>query len=337
MPINYNQQTNPNLDYQGLLEQLGRDREFINNYQQVEPSNRYKRMLQQELAYQAKDNGIDFGKLDVLNPEKINVDTKAPEVQSNKDLQDTLFNSYLQNKYGENNAELANARALEAFSKTYLNNETNNLTNLRKGIGYTDIFGRGNVGDAINQPNPIAYSGSINLDNLAKRKGITTSQVNVAKRIVELAESGGVDARALLAIAYNESGLGKRLINPYSGAKGTFQFMPGTWKQWGKGDPLNTDNNINAVIGFTKSNINEWKRKMGTNPNYREIYLMHFLGAGDGSNGVKSRGAIYALRHPNEKMPDEYCEQNNFPKGSTWQDAINRTYSWSDKALQIFL
>ena len=44
MPIDYNQQPNPNSDYSFFFFMLGRDREFVNNHQQIEPNNRYKRI-----------------------------------------------------------------------------------------------------------------------------------------------------------------------------------------------------------------------------------------------------------------------------------------------------
>ena len=88
MPIDYNQQFNPNSDYSSLLDMLGRDREFINNHQQIEPNNRYRRMLQQELAYQAKENGVNDDKLVALGGENLPNNSK-PNIQSppsNKEL-----------------------------------------------------------------------------------------------------------------------------------------------------------------------------------------------------------------------------------------------------------
>lgn len=136
MPINYNQQTNSNLDYQGLLEQLGRDREFINNYQQVEPSNRYKRMLQQELAYQAKDNGIDYGKLDMLNPSEIKTD---PSLTDNREVNQYLLNNIV-NTYKKPD-ELGNA--LSNFAKVYYDNTKSTYDGLQKGRTFPIMYNSG--------------------------------------------------------------------------------------------------------------------------------------------------------------------------------------------------
>lgn len=152
MPINYNQQTNSNLDYQGLLEQLGRDREFINNYQQVEPSNRYKRMLQQELAYQAKDNGIDYGKLDNLPYVQAQASNALPTLQSNKQTRDALFNMYLDNTYGQNSPEAVVSNALANLASAYYGSAQHSREASNKGVPLSTVgFGNGYSND-INIP-----------------------------------------------------------------------------------------------------------------------------------------------------------------------------------------
>ena len=144
MPINYNQQTNPNLDYQGLLEQLGRDREFINNYQQVEPSNRYKRMLQQELAYQAKDNGVSDEKLALMENAKL--DYSDPN--NNKELINAYHKAILDAQKEQAKQENDNIYDL---GKIFRESKENRLRMFKNGeIPYSSNYGNSDISASFN-------------------------------------------------------------------------------------------------------------------------------------------------------------------------------------------
>lgn len=144
MPINYNQQTNPNLDYQGLLEQLGRDREFINNYQQVEPSNRYKRMLQQELAYQAKDNGVSDEKLALMENAKL--DYSDPN--NNKELINAYQKAILDAQKEQAKQENDNIYDL---GKIFRESKENRLRMFKNGeIPYSSNYGNSDISASFN-------------------------------------------------------------------------------------------------------------------------------------------------------------------------------------------
>lgn len=144
MPINYNQQTNPNLDYQGLLEQFGRDREFINNYQQVEPSNRYKRMLQQELAYQAKDNGVSDEKLALMENAKL--DYSDPN--NNKELINAYQKAILDAQKEQAKQENDNIYDL---GKIFRESRENRLRMFKNGeIPYSSNYGNSDISASFN-------------------------------------------------------------------------------------------------------------------------------------------------------------------------------------------
>ena len=93
------------------------------------------------------------------------------------------------------------------------------------------------------------------LPNSASFKEIQTSHLPVNQettlknKIRNMANVHGIDAREALAIADCESKTGKYLFNFEGGsAKGIYQFTDKTWKNYCKGDVLDTNANINCFM-----------------------------------------------------------------------------------------
>lgn len=93
------------------------------------------------------------------------------------------------------------------------------------------------------------------------------------------AKKYGLDERAMLTMAYIES-KGDPNASNASGAKGIYQFMPGTAQQYKLHNPFNQAANIDAGMRLTRDSINYFKKKVGREPQPFEMYLMHQQGQG---------------------------------------------------------
>lgn len=86
--------------------------------------------------------------------------------------------------------------------------------------------------------------------------GANPSQQDVANYIISTALAKGytqAEAEAFVVQAFGESGLrpgayGASTGDASGGASGVFQFTPGTWKDFGQGDPMNAQANIDAYF-----------------------------------------------------------------------------------------
>ena len=93
------------------------------------------------------------------------------------------------------------------------------------------------------------------------------------------AKKYGLSERTMLTMAYIESRGDPNASNP-SGAKGIYQFMPGTAQHYGLGNPFDQSANIEAGMKLAMDNIKYFKKKVGRDPEPHEIYLMHQQGQG---------------------------------------------------------
>lgn len=137
--------------------------------------------------------------------------------------------------------------------------------------GEINVSDLNNVDVEISVQVPARYSSSLDSIQLASQKV-------------------GINPNHLAAIAKVESGLNPRAKAPTSSASGLFQFINGTWSSMvnkygkqtgiGMGDRFNPD--ANAVMGalFIRDNARFLERKLGREPNLRELYLAHFSGPG---------------------------------------------------------
>jgi membrane-bound lytic murein transglycosylase MltF len=62
--------------------------------------------------------------------------------------------------------------------------------------------------------------------------------------------------------------LDPRSVSP-SGAKGLCQFMPGTWKEWGEGDPFNPEDAIRAKCKYMAYLYSRFEEIPDSNERYR--------------------------------------------------------------------
>jgi len=105
----------------------------------------------------------------------------------------------------------------------------------------------------------------------------------------------GEDPALLKKFAQIESRFDPNAVNksvPYDkAAKGLFQFIPSTWKQYGGGaNPLDANANADAAARLLKANRETLTTGLGRPPTDGELYLAHQQGAA---------GAMALLRNPN--------------------------------------
>lgn len=104
----------------------------------------------------------------------------------------------------------------------------------------------------------------------------------------------GLPAGYLNRVAAIESNFNPAARNP-SGASGLFQFMPGTARQYGLGDPFDALASTDAAARLANDNRNVLVKALGREPTAGELYLAHQQGAG---------GASRLLSNPNAPAAD---------------------------------
>jgi hypothetical protein len=87
-----------------------------------------------------------------------------------------------------------------------------------------------------------------------------------------------------------ESGHEPHSFNQFSGAKGVFQFIPSTAKQYGLKDPYDPIASTDAAARLAADNQADLTKALGRPPTAGELYLAHQQGAA---------GAIKILQNPN--------------------------------------
>ena len=86
-------------------------------------------------------------------------------------------------------------------------------------------------------------------------------EVNLQQKIKNYASVYGVNAETALRITDCESKTGLMLFNKESSAKGIYQFVDKTWKNYCEGNVLNTDDNISCFMKLYNQHPNWWKCK----------------------------------------------------------------------------
>lgn len=97
------------------------------------------------------------------------------------------------------------------------------------------------------------------------------------------AERHGVDPDVMLRLAQRESSLNPAAKNPKSSAGGLFQFIDGTWNQYGRGDKFDPAANADAAARMMRDNLDRF------GGNYDAALAAHHVGPGK---------ALAALRDP---------------------------------------
>lgn len=87
--------------------------------------------------------------------------------------------------------------------------------------------------------------------------GLKDKLMPVVEQITAISQAEGFDTAFLLSLAKAESSF-NRLAVSGKGAKGIFQFMPGTAKQYGLNDPFNVEESTKAAIRYLKDLLKEF-------------------------------------------------------------------------------
>ena len=123
--------------------------------------------------------------------------------------------------------------------------------------------------------------------------------MNVRDIIVAAANQYGIPVEYALATAQRESGFNPRAKNPNSTASGLFQFIEGTWKDYGRGDVFDPYANADAFGRYTQNSAS-MLTKSGYEPTAGNLYLAHFLGPGGALSALKAPDGAYVR----DVMPD---------------------------------
>lgn len=101
-------------------------------------------------------------------------------------------------------------------------------------------------------------------------------------KIRAAAQASNVDPDVAVRIAQVESSLNPAAQAKTSSAKGLFQVIDSTWKQYGgkPGKQTNADENIRVGVNILADNTNRLRSALGRDPSASELYAAHFFGAG---------------------------------------------------------
>ena len=99
-------------------------------------------------------------------------------------------------------------------------------------------------------------------------------------KIRAAAQASNVDPDVAVRIAQVESSLNPAAQAKTSSAKGLFQVIDSTWKQYGgkPGKQTNADENIRVGVNILADNTNRLRSALGRDPSASEIYAAHFFG-----------------------------------------------------------
>jgi hypothetical protein len=126
----------------------------------------------------------------------------------------------------------------------------------------------------------------------ARNIGSGGGDLNAA--IQQAAQARGVDPAYLTRLAQIESGGRTNAANPNSSAKGAFQFINSTAKQYGLQNPNDPAQSADAAARFTLDNKAALVKALGREPSPGELYLAHQQGAGGASKLLSNPSASAA-------------------------------------------
>jgi hypothetical protein len=122
-----------------------------------------------------------------------------------------------------------------------------------------------------------------------------------------------VDMRAYLGSLTAGEAKNARDTSP-TGARGPFQFVPGTARQYGLTNPENLDASARAALKLTQDNAAEFERINGRPPTMAELAVMHQQGGTTGARMVAGTG----------NASPRNLSLNNVPAGAGPTEAVNR-------------
>lgn len=136
--------------------------------------------------------------------------------------------------------------------------------------------------------------------------------MDIASTIRAAAARYGLDPETMVRIAQTESSLNPNAANPQSSARGVYQFIAPTWRQYGgAADPRDPAANIDAGMRLARDNVATLRNGLGRDPTPGEIYLAHQQGAG---------GALAMLKNPSAPVGGDAIALNGGTPGMTAGD-----------------
>lgn len=127
------------------------------------------------------------------------------------------------------------------------------------------------------------------------------------QRFGELEDKYGLPRGYLKPVAKIESNYNPRSYNELSGAKGMFQFIPSTARQYGLSNPWDPTASADAAARFAADNA-DGLRKAGLPVTPGTLYLAHQQGLG---------GAVALLRNPDARAVDALASAGINPRNIT--------------------
>ena len=142
-------------------------------------------------------------------------------------------------------------------------------------------------------------------------------------KIRAAAADRGIDPDVALRIANAESTLSNAAKNTRSSARGLFQIIDSTWKNFG-GDPAkrnDVDENIRVGLNVIAGNRDSFLKRFGKEPTKDQLYSMHVLGTGDAFKvfNAKDDAAIKNI------VPKKVIKSNPYMEKMSVADFLNFT------------
>lgn len=142
-------------------------------------------------------------------------------------------------------------------------------------------------------------------------------------KIRAAAADRGIDPDVALRIANAESTLSNAAKNTRSSARGLFQIIDSTWKNFG-GDPTkrnDVDENIRVGLNVIAGNRDSFLKRFGKEPTKDQLYSMHVLGTGDAFKvfNAKDDAAIKNI------VPKKVIKSNPYMEKMSVADFLNFT------------
>ena len=178
---------------------------------------------------------------------------------------------------------------------------------------------------------------------------------SLMKTIKSRADNTSISTDYFLNLAARESSFRTDVSASSSGAVGLYQFIPSTWRNLSEEDPIlsgldeetllsrrtNPSDSTDMAIRLSEQNANIFTNKIGRPPTEAELYSLHFLGAGTGTDFARK-----AEENPNRQAAQDFKERvtggdnrNVFFKPSgepkTYKEIMSKMIKdFSDKPIQ---
>ena len=180
---------------------------------------------------------------------------------------------------------------------------------------YGDLGGLGAGIMAVANPKAAKYSSFSIKAPIEKIKNGSISNI-----LSGAAEKHNLPTDLLARIANSESGGKTDAKNPYSTAKGLFQFTDKTWKGMGgkEGEQFNPERNADLGAAYLRQNAEGLKKSLGRDPTYGEVYGAHHFGLAGIKNMLNKKHDTPIDR----VVSNQVITSNPYLKGKTVGDTL---------------